>query len=144
MSRIKPFCEPTAVERRCAQMLHKEPADLPAEWTHLAAQATADAHGDLIQILVGKGYAYAQIALWDDGPAYCERLAAYFAMVRGAALAAYDLKAVEALDPRKMLSDAAYITVGGEPVSPAGLFAGVQYGSIDLDDLQCRADRFFR
>jgi hypothetical protein len=140
-----PYCQPQAVLQRVADALHVAVADLPAQWQSLAAQSTKDAAADLVTILALKGYSGAVAVSADQFAVWQERLAAYFCLGRGSALASFDLKAVEWLDPRKMLTEAGVILVDGVPTAPAvgeSDIGGVGFGRVTATtDAGCRFDR---
>lgn len=141
-----PACTTDAVKTRVAAALHVAAADLPSQWDDLIAQSTADAYADLLTILVLKGYA-GDIALSADQFAvWQERLAAYFTLGRGSALASYDMKSVEWLDPRKMLQEASAVLVNGVPTAPSAGesdVGGIAYGRVDAVDDALRHFRGF-
>ena len=138
-----PQCHHQAVLQRVADSLHVAVGDLPVQWTSITAQATKDAAADLTTILALKGYSGAQIHSADQFAVWQERLAAYFSLARGSALASYDLKAVEWLDPRKMLQEASAILINGEPVAPGGeVIGGLAHGTLSAIETEgCRYDR---
>ncbi|AMV24591.1 hypothetical protein VT84_09360 [Gemmata sp. SH-PL17] len=128
-----------AVLQRVADSLHVPVAQLANEWLSLSAQSLRDATADLTSIIATMGYSGAQIASADQMPIWTERLAAYFTLGRGAALASYDLKAVEWLDPRKMIKDMTALLIGGEPVAPGpSEVGGIGYGMVSA---VCEAER---
>lgn len=127
------FVNPDAVRQRVAECLHIAPADLAPEFDGLCAAGARDATSELRRILITKSYTVAQVYAWDDREYYASRLAAYFALVRSSALATYDMKAVELLDPRKELTEAAAIIIGDVAVAPpsGGEVGGVSAGTLD-------------
>jgi len=138
-----PAATTAAVKARVASLLHVPEADLPAEWDQIVGDALADALADLLSLLALKGYAGSVSLGSDHFATWQERLATYFAL--GCPLASYDLKAVEWLDPRKMLTEGAALLVGGEPVapgSPASDVGGIGSGAVDA--VQAARDRFDR
>lgn len=134
------FCQWEAVRERVASGLHLTAATLAAEWDALCSQGTKDAASELRRIFILKGYAPSLLSQWDDRAVYNEMLGAFFAFVRGTALATYDLKSVEYLDIRKELKEAAALVIGGEAVAPGNTdIGGINYGTIDaVDDAKCR------
>lgn len=74
----------------------------------------------------------------------CWRFRRGLCLARGSALANFDLKAVEWLDPRKMLQEAGAVLIDGEPVAPGGdVIGGIGHGTLDaVADARCRFGRF--
>ena len=125
-----------AVLERVASGLHVSAANLPAAWTSICAQATKDAAAEIKRIFVLKGYTPQQLAASDDARVWNEMLGAFFAFVRGTALASYDLKAVEYLDCRKAMQEAAALVINDTAVAPSsnGEIGGVSSGVLDAVD----------
>lgn len=135
-----------AVHQRVADGLHVPAADLSAEWRSICAQATKDAAAEIKRVFVLKGYTPAQVATSDDAKVWNERLGAFFAFVRGTALASYDLKAVEHLDCTKEMTEAAALVIGDQAIGPAvgsSEVGGISAGATDaVGGAGCRFDRF--
>lgn len=124
------YCAWEGVKERVSSGLHITAATLPAAWDSICAQATKDAAAEIKRIFVLKGFSAAQVASSDDSKVYNEMLGAFFAFVRGSALANYDLKAVEYLDCRKAMAEAGALVIDDVAVAPAtgGEIGGIQSG----------------
>lgn len=136
MAGPNPFVSPDVVRQRVAECLHVPVGELPEEFAGLCATGARDATSELRRVLVLKGYSVAQVYSWDDREYYAGRLAAYFALIRSSALSNYDLKAVELLDCRKELTEAAAIIIGDVAVAPpvGGEVGGISSGTLDAVD----------
>lgn len=132
------YCAWEAVKERVSSGLHITAATLPAAWDSLCAQATKDAAAEIKRIFVLKGFTPGQVAASDDSKVYNEMLGAFFAFVRGSALASYDLKAVEYLDCRKTMAEAGALVIGDLAVSPT--VGGSDVGGISSGVLTAIAD----
>lgn len=119
MTPTLPFVNWELIHLRVAESLHIAASDLPAQWQGICSSAAKDASAELQRIFVLKGYAVSRLADWDDRLYYAERLATWFALCRGTALASYDTKTREWLDPRKELTEAAALVIGGSATAPA-------------------------
>lgn len=113
------YCDWTDVRTQVAASLFVAVADLHPGWNEICPVATRDAAAELKRLLILKGYTPAQIAASDDAGTWNERLGAFFAFVRGTALAPYDLKAVEHLDCRKDILEAGALVIDDKAVGPA-------------------------
>lgn len=122
-----------AVKATVASALHLPAAEMDPTWDTGIARATQDAAAEIKRVLVLKGYTPAQIAASDDARAYNDRLGAFFALTRGAVLTTYDLKAVEWLDCRKELQEAAALVINDVAVGPPASgseIGGVAFGTL--------------
>lgn len=131
------YCSWEAVKERVSSGLHITAATLPAAWDSLCAQATKDAAAEIKRIFVLKGFTPTQVAASDDARVYNEMLGAFFAFVRGSALAGYDLKAVEYLDCRKAMAESGALVIGDSAVSPTvggSDVGGISSGTLDVVD----------
>lgn len=134
-----------AVHQRVADGLMVPASALPAAWQSLCAQATKDAAAEIKRVLVLKGYTPAQVAASDDAKVWNERLGAFYAFVRGTALASYDLKSVEYLNCTKELLEAAALVIDNKAVAPdtaSGEVGGIGTGSVAaVAEAEARYDR---
>lgn len=125
------YCDWMACRLRVASGLHVDPDALPAHYDPVIAQACRDAAAEIKRTFVVKGYSPATLAASDDARVYNEQLGAFFALVRLASLANYDLKAVEYLDCRKQMQEAAALVVDGAAVAGGDTdVGGVAHGTL--------------
>lgn len=139
----EPFVNWESTKLRVANSLHKPAAELSPEWDSLCSQATKDACVEIKRIFVLKGFTVAQLVASSDTRVWAERLAAFWAMVRGTALASYSLDSVKYLDCREELENAGAIIIGDVAVTPGGTdIGGISHGRVTAAD--CDAERFGR
>lgn len=139
------YCNWQAVRKRVAAGLHTAESKLPAQYDDIFPEATKDACAEIKRIFVIKGYTPAQLAASDDVRTWAEMLGAFFSFVRIAGLTNFDLKAVEYLDCRKQMTEAAALVVGDAAIAPTpggsavgGISAGQMSG---VEEVMCDAKR---
>jgi hypothetical protein len=127
-----------AVLERVANSLRLPVSSLADEVSSMAAQSTKDAAADLITLLAEKGYGKATIEAADQFAVWQERLAAYYTLGRTAVFTGFDVKTVEWLDPRPLVTAATTLVVDGTPTAPqpgesevGGIAAGRLAGGFD-------------
>jgi hypothetical protein len=140
------FCSWEAARERVASQLHVPADQLAAEWATLCSRGVRDATAELKRVFIGKGYQVADLIASDDIRIWCERLAAFFALCNGVALANYDLKAVEHLDCRKEFAEAGVLIVGDTALAPQpgeSEVGGIGHGTTDaVAEAEKRFGRF--
>ncbi len=113
-----------------AGSLKKVRAALANYWPLFLTQCHQWAYNEIVSALLARGFTQAQIAAWDRGADFERDLTLYRALVRGAALEDYDLKAVEMLDRRKELCGV-LVANGGQWQRPKDTPGTVGSGSFD-------------
>ncbi len=88
-------------------------------WERTCADAIQTGYGDVVRILLGKGYTMAQLDAWDDRRDFTRQQSLFWLMTESSLGSGYDDKEIDKLDRRKELTEAVTIQINGEAVAPA-------------------------
>lgn len=113
------YCDWESVKLRLAASLLVPAANLPTQYDDAIAQACRDAASEIKRIFIIKSYTPDQLAQSDDCRVWNEMLGCYFAAMRLCGQAGWDLKAFEALDCRKQMTETSALVIGDVAIAPA-------------------------
>lgn len=99
------------------------PSDLPPYWTTVVSLCHQRAYDDIVQILLGRGYAITDIINWGTGNGslsagivYERSLAMFYSVCDGGDVGSADDKFLQRLDCRKRLETLTMFDQNGQPI----------------------------
>lgn len=142
-----PLCHEEAVLQRVAAALTTTLPRLDSRWQEHVSAGWRSAIAYLTSAIGLQSYSADQITQADQFATWHEDLAYVFAMLRGVGLAEYNLDAVKAFDPRKMLEKPVVLLFGGKPMPPDGTsdVGGISTGTLTYrETVRCETEKYFR